>query len=62
MNLDLKLTLAPRSLRARPRSRRSTGMLKLVTVHVADVVGSTARAERLHPEDVRKLMSDYFQR
>ncbi|MBD0328489.1 MAG: AAA family ATPase [Thermoleophilia bacterium] len=35
-------------------------MLKLVTVLFADVVGSTARAERLHPEDVRALMTDYF--
>jgi class 3 adenylate cyclase/tetratricopeptide (TPR) repeat protein len=35
-------------------------MLKLVTVLFADVVGSTARAEKLHPEDVRALMSDYF--
>lgn len=35
-------------------------MLKLVTILFADVVGSTARAEKLHPEDVRALMSDYF--
>jgi class 3 adenylate cyclase len=35
-------------------------MLKLVTVLFADVVGSTARAEALHPEDVRALMADYF--
>jgi class 3 adenylate cyclase len=35
-------------------------MLKLVTVVFADVVGSTARAERLHPEDVRALMADFF--
>ena len=35
-------------------------MLKPVTVLFADVVGSTARAEKLHPEDVRALMSDYF--
>jgi class 3 adenylate cyclase/DNA-binding SARP family transcriptional activator len=35
-------------------------MLKLVTVLFADVVGSTARAETLHPEDVRDLMADYF--
>jgi class 3 adenylate cyclase len=35
-------------------------MLKLVTVLFADVVGSTARAETLHPEDVRALMTDYF--
>jgi len=35
-------------------------MLKLVSVLVADVVGSTARAERMHPEDTRTLMADYF--
>jgi class 3 adenylate cyclase/tetratricopeptide (TPR) repeat protein len=35
-------------------------MLKLVTVLFADVVGSTARAEGMHPEDTRALMSDYF--
>jgi class 3 adenylate cyclase len=35
-------------------------MLKLVTALFADVVGSTARAERMHPEDARALMADYF--
>jgi class 3 adenylate cyclase len=35
-------------------------MLKLVTVLFADVVGSTARAEGMHPEDTRSLMADYF--
>ncbi|MET0937805.1 MAG: adenylate/guanylate cyclase domain-containing protein [Gaiellaceae bacterium] len=35
-------------------------MLKLVTVLFGDVVGSTARAETLHPEDVRALMADFF--
>ena len=35
-------------------------MLKLVTVLFADVVGSTARAETLHPEETRALMADYF--
>ena len=35
-------------------------MLKLVTVLFADVVGSTARGERMHPEDTRALMADYF--
>jgi class 3 adenylate cyclase len=34
--------------------------LKLVTVLFADVVSSTARAERMHPEDVRELLLDYF--
>src|SRR3954471_13149441 len=36
-------------------------MLKLVTVLFADVVGSTARAEASHPEDVRALMASYFE-
>src|SRR2546422_2279055 len=35
-------------------------MLKLVTVLFADVVGSTTRAEEMHPEDVRSVMADYF--
>jgi class 3 adenylate cyclase len=35
-------------------------MLKLATILFADVVGSTARAETLHPEDVRALMADFF--
>src|ERR671931_463342 len=35
--------------------------LKLVTVLFADVVSSTARAEQMHPEDMRALMSDYFE-
>jgi class 3 adenylate cyclase len=34
--------------------------LRLVTVLFADVVGSTARAEAMHPEDTRALMTDYF--
>src|SRR4051812_28613306 len=36
-------------------------MLKLVTVLFADVVGSTARAEASHPEDVRAVMASYFE-
>ncbi|MET1008675.1 MAG: BTAD domain-containing putative transcriptional regulator [Gaiellaceae bacterium] len=39
---------------------RPEPMLKLVTILFADVAGSTARAESLHPEDVRALMADYF--
>ena len=35
-------------------------MLKLVSVLFADVAGSTARTERMHPEDTRTLMADYF--
>ncbi|MDH5280643.1 MAG: AAA family ATPase [Thermoleophilia bacterium] len=34
--------------------------LKLVTVLFADLVSSTARVERMHPEDVQALMIDYF--
>jgi class 3 adenylate cyclase len=41
-------------------SAASEEMLKLVTALFADTVGSTARAEALHPEDVRALMTDYF--
>ena len=41
-------------------SPTSDEMLKLVTVLFADVVGSTARAEVLYPEDVRALMADFF--
>ena len=33
---------------------------KVVTVLFADLVGSTSRAERLDPEDVRGLLSPYF--
>ena len=35
-------------------------MLKVVTVMFADVVGSTRRAETMHPEDTRALMTDFF--
>jgi len=35
-------------------------MLKLVTVLFADVVSSTARAERMYPEDIRALMTDFL--
>lgn len=35
-------------------------MLKPVSVLFADVVGSTARAETMHAEDVRDLMADFF--
>ena len=35
-------------------------MLKLVTIMFADVVGSTSRAETMHPEDTRALMTDFF--
>ena len=33
---------------------------KVVTVLFADLVGSTSRADRLDPEDVRGLLSPYF--
>lgn len=38
----------------------STEMIKLVTVLFADVVGSTAQAETMHPEDTRALMASFF--
>jgi class 3 adenylate cyclase/tetratricopeptide (TPR) repeat protein len=41
-------------------AERPGEMLKLVTVLFADVVGSTARAEALDPEDTRSLMADFF--
>jgi class 3 adenylate cyclase/tetratricopeptide (TPR) repeat protein len=45
---------------ALPAAVGSDEMLKLVSVLFADVVGSTARAETLYPEDVRALMADFF--
>jgi class 3 adenylate cyclase len=36
-------------------------MVKLVTVLFADVVGSTAQAERMSPDETRALMTDFFQ-
>lgn len=35
--------------------------MRLVTVLFADVVGSTARAEKMHPEDIHNHMSSYFE-
>ena len=35
-------------------------MLKVVTILFVDVVGSTERAEKMHPEDTRALMTDFF--
>jgi class 3 adenylate cyclase len=46
--------LAPR---AAPREER-----KVVTVVFCDLVGSTAKAEQLDPEDVRALLSSYHER
>jgi class 3 adenylate cyclase/tetratricopeptide (TPR) repeat protein len=40
-----------------PREER-----KVITVVFADLVGSTARAERLDPEDVRAVLSPYHER
>jgi class 3 adenylate cyclase len=36
-------------------------MIKLVTILFADVVGSTAMAETMHPEDTRARMAEFFQ-
>src|SRR5204862_3048921 len=43
-----------------PPTASAAEMLKLVTVLFADVVGSTERADTMHPEDVRALMTDFF--
>jgi predicted ATPase/class 3 adenylate cyclase len=48
---------APLAGAASPREER-----KVVTVVFCDLVGSTARAERLDPEDVRALLSRYHGR
>ncbi|HEU0247629.1 MAG TPA: AAA family ATPase [Gaiellaceae bacterium] len=45
------------ALPARRREER-----KVVTVVFADLVGSTARAERLDPEDVRAILAPYHER
>lgn len=42
------------------RATSTSEMLKVVTILFADVVGSTARAEKMHPEDTRALMTDFF--
>jgi class 3 adenylate cyclase len=50
---------------AEPLSDRSHGLAeerKVVTVLFADLVGFTARAERLDPEDVRAILTPYFAR
>ena len=44
---------------AAPASREER---KVVTVLFTDLVGSTAAAERLDPEDVRKILSPYYAR
>jgi len=50
---------------AQPLPERSHGLAeerKVVTVLFADLVGFTARAERLDPEDVRAILTPYFAR
>jgi class 3 adenylate cyclase len=50
---------------AEPLADRSQGLSeerKVVTVLFADLVGFTARAERLDPEDVRAILTPYFAR
>jgi len=50
---------------AQPLSERSQGLSeerKVVTVLFADLVGFTARAEQLDPEDVRAILTPYFAR
>jgi len=48
------------ALIASPARRREER--KIVTVVFADLVGSTARAERLDPEDVRAILAPYHER
>ena len=43
-----------------PGKGDSTETIKLVTVLFADVVGSTAQAEMMRPEDTRALMARFF--
>jgi len=45
-----------------PRAHGLVEERKVVTVLFADLVGFTARAERLDPEDVRAILSPYFAR
>jgi class 3 adenylate cyclase/tetratricopeptide (TPR) repeat protein len=47
---------------ARPQVIKDVEERKVVTVLFADIVGFTSRAERLDPEDVRELLSQYFAR
>jgi class 3 adenylate cyclase len=50
---------------AQPLAEQSHGLAeerKVVTVLFADIVGFTARAERLDPEDVRAILTPYFAR
>src|SRR5438445_2905317 len=50
---------------AQPLPARAHGLpeeRKVVTVLFADLVGFTARAERLDPEDVRAILTPYFTR
>ena len=47
-------------LAAAPATRREER--KIVTVVFADLVGSTARAEKLDPEDVRAILAPYHDR
>src|SRR6266487_4122585 len=47
-------------LTTEPRARREER--KIVTVLFVDLVGFTARAERLDPEDVRALLAPYHSR
>ncbi|HEV3472130.1 MAG TPA: adenylate/guanylate cyclase domain-containing protein, partial [Actinomycetota bacterium] len=36
-------------------------MIKLVTIMFADIVGSTAQAEKMAPEDARALIAEFFE-
>jgi hypothetical protein len=49
-----------RSTLSAPRPHRRER--KIVTVLFCDLVGSTAKAERLDPEDMRAMLSPYYAR
>lgn len=44
-----------------PAANVPTETIKLVTILFADVVGSTAQAELMSPDEVRALMADFFE-
>ena len=57
-----EVLLGVRDARWRPRQRSRREERKVVTVVFADLVGSTARAERLDPEDVRAILAPFHER
>jgi class 3 adenylate cyclase len=45
-----------------PSDRRAVDERRVVTVLFVDLVGSTSRAEKLDPEDVRAILDRYLSR